>query len=247
MENHNDHIGFRALMSRIWHCQYPLKAPISFKICNFTLDKDVIKETIMKSYLLSTAAVVAILAATPAFATDHYASTTGSNNSQSCTLSLPCKTISKCERVSSPGDRCLVKGGTYSETVAMISAGTMDHPIVVKPFDSTPVIIDGSGGAPGTDTVDIGVSYITLSGGFEIKGGKRDDVRVFNGAVGVIVDGNNIHDGAHCNVSIYDGAAAIINNTISVGANALILTLDSITKCTGLSSCIAGVSVGSNK
>jgi hypothetical protein len=204
------------------------------------------KETIMKSYLLSTAAVVAILAATPAFATDHYASTTGSDSSQACTLSLPCKTITKCERISMPGDNCLVKGGTYFETVVMFAAGTMDNPIVVKPFDSTPVIIDGSGGAIGTDTVDIGVSYITLSG-FEIKGGKRDDVRVFNGAVGVIVDGNNIHDGAKHNVSIYDGAAAIINNTISVGAHALMLTFDSITTCTGLSSCIAGVSVSTNK
>jgi hypothetical protein len=29
-------------------------------------------------------------------------------------------------------------------------------------------------------------------------------VRVFNAAVGVVVDGNNIHDGANYNVSIYD-------------------------------------------
>jgi hypothetical protein len=147
-----------------------------------------------------------------------------------------------------PGDRCVVKGGTYSENVAFLAAGAVGSPITVQPFDLTPVIIDGSGGATGTDTVEIGVSYITLSG-FEIKGGKRDDVRVDSGAVGVIVDGNNIHDATNYNISIYDGAAAILNNTITGGAqtHSLLLTFDSLTPCAGLSSCAAGVSVSSNK
>ena len=85
-----------------------------------------------------------MLASAPAAqAATYYVSTAG-NDSNMGTLGLPFRTIQKAASVMSPGDTCLIRGGTYRETVTPANSGASGAPITFDAYPDERVIISGA-------------------------------------------------------------------------------------------------------
>jgi hypothetical protein len=72
-----------------------------------------------------------------------YISPTG-NNANPGTLSQPFRTIQKCASVATPGTACLIRAGTYRETIRPTASGQAGLPIVFKPYNNETVVISGT-------------------------------------------------------------------------------------------------------
>jgi hypothetical protein len=81
--------------------------------------------------------------ASSAQATTYYVSTVGSD-SNAGTLALPFRTIQKAVSLMRAGDTCLIRGGTYRETVTPASSGTAGAPIIFVAYPNERVIISGA-------------------------------------------------------------------------------------------------------
>ena len=79
-----------------------------------------------------------------AAAADLHVATTGSDTSPGSAGS-PFKTIGKCAAVATPGDRCLIEGGHYTEHVKPARSGASGKPITFAAASASgpPVILDG--------------------------------------------------------------------------------------------------------
>ncbi|WP_369147899.1 RICIN domain-containing protein [Streptomyces sp. R44] len=95
---------------------------------------------------LATAAVGLAAAPAAAAGTTYYVSPTG-RDSNPGSSSSPFKTIQRCADVAVGGDTCLIRGGTYRETVTPPRSGTSTAPITFASAPGATVTVDG------TDTV----------------------------------------------------------------------------------------------
>lgn len=74
----------------------------------------------------------------------YYVSTTG-NDSNAGTLTQPFKTVQKCASVAQAGETCLIRGGTYRETVTPANNGSATKgPITFANYKDEKVIISGA-------------------------------------------------------------------------------------------------------
>lgn len=96
----------------------------------------------MKYYLHNFLLLLCFISAVKASG-QYYVSTTGSDANPG-TLSHPFKTIQKAASMMSAGDTCIIKGGTYRETVIPANNGTSSKHIVFKNFQNDTVRITGT-------------------------------------------------------------------------------------------------------
>ena len=75
-------------------------------------------------------------------ATNYYVSPSGSDTAPG-TEAQPWKTIQKCINTVTAGDTCILRGGTYPETVNISKSGTSASPITLRSYVSEKPIIDG--------------------------------------------------------------------------------------------------------
>lgn len=97
--------------------------------------------------LLATALLGLIpLTAPPAQAapTTYYVATSGSDSNAGTSLSAPFRTIDKCADTAVAGDQCLIRGGTYRETVTPANSGTSSAPITYAPYNGESVTVSGA-------------------------------------------------------------------------------------------------------
>ncbi|MBS5959029.1 MAG: right-handed parallel beta-helix repeat-containing protein [Clostridiales bacterium] len=81
----------------------------------------------------------------------YYVSTTGNDKTGTGTVSNPWKTIQKAADIMEAGDTCIIRGGTYRETVTLDTSGTSANPIAFKAYTGETVTV--SGADPVTDWV----------------------------------------------------------------------------------------------
>lgn len=72
----------------------------------------------------------------------YYVSESG-NDANSGTIASPFRTIAKASTVMTAGDTCIVRGGTYEESISPTISGTKDAPITYKAYDGETVTITG--------------------------------------------------------------------------------------------------------
>lgn len=72
-----------------------------------------------------------------------YIAPTG-NDTNPGTLSQPFRTIQKCADVATPGTACLIRAGTYRETVRPANSGQSGLPILFKPYNNETVLVSGA-------------------------------------------------------------------------------------------------------
>jgi hypothetical protein len=72
-----------------------------------------------------------------------YVTTTG-NDANPGTLAQPFKTIQKCATVATPGTACLIRTGTYRETVRPANSGQSGLPILFKAYNNETVLVSGA-------------------------------------------------------------------------------------------------------
>ena len=83
-----------------------------------------------------------VLATAVATATEFYAAPNG-NDANPGTESAPMATIQAAVNKLQPGDTCLLRCGTYRETVTFPRSGTAGKPITLKPYGSEKVTVSG--------------------------------------------------------------------------------------------------------
>jgi len=105
------------------------------------------KQIITLTFLLITAASLLFLISgageSTAAGNTYYVATTGSN-SNSGTQSSPFQTIQKCASIASAGDTCLIRAGTYRETITPANSGTASAPITFAPYNGESVTVSGA-------------------------------------------------------------------------------------------------------
>lgn len=79
--------------------------------------------------------------ATTGFAATYYVATTG-YDSNAGTLSAPFKTIQKGLNTVQPGDVCIIRGGTYNESLALGQSGTSSAKITIQSYSGETVTIN---------------------------------------------------------------------------------------------------------
>lgn len=95
---------------------------------------------VLSCYLVSTA---------PLFAATYFVSVDGKDISHG-TKAKPFRTIQKAADVMGPGDTCIIRGGTYRETVRLTRSGQPDNPIRFVAAEGENVILDGTEPITGT-------------------------------------------------------------------------------------------------
>lgn len=106
---------------------------------------------VLSCYLVSTA---------PLFAATYFVSVDGNDISHG-TKTKPFRTIQKAADVMGPGDTCIVRGGTYRETVRPTRSGQPDNPIRFVAAEGENVILDGTEPITGTWAQHSGNIYKT--------------------------------------------------------------------------------------
>ena len=81
-------------------------------------------------------------------AAEYYVAPSGSD-ANAGTKAAPFQTIQKAADVMQPGDRCLIRAGTYRETVTPANSGKADAPITFEALKSERVVISGADILPG--------------------------------------------------------------------------------------------------
>ncbi len=93
--------------------------------------------------LLNACAQTPITLTTEAINQRYYVAPNG-NNTNPGTLSQPFRTIQKCASLATPGTACLIRAGTYRETVKPPVSGAAGLPIVFMPYNKESVIVSGT-------------------------------------------------------------------------------------------------------
>jgi hypothetical protein len=82
-------------------------------------------------------------AAPPAGPSIYYVAPAGSDQAAG-TLAAPWRTIQRCAMTARPGDRCLIRAGTYRETVTPVRSGTADVHISFEAYQGECVTVSGA-------------------------------------------------------------------------------------------------------
>jgi hypothetical protein len=88
-------------------------------------------------------ACVVVLASTSALAIDRYVAPSG-DDANAGTLSAPLQTINRCAQLVIAGDRCVIRAGTYRETVRPANSGTLAAPIAFVSYPGETVTVSGA-------------------------------------------------------------------------------------------------------
>ena len=87
--------------------------------------------------------------------------------------SSPFKTIQKCASIAIAGDTCLIRQGTYRETVTPANSGTvLPSPITIAPYNNEKVTISGTDEVTGW-TTHSGAIYKTQAMNWDLGPGKK--------------------------------------------------------------------------
>jgi len=84
----------------------------------------------------------------PSLSRDYFVSINGDDGNPG-TRARPLLSIQKAVDRLAPGDRCIVRGGVYRQTVRIERSGTSDAPIVVMAFPGERVVLSGTEAVPG--------------------------------------------------------------------------------------------------
>lgn len=74
--------------------------------------------------------------------TTYYVSVTGDDNNAG-TIDQPFRTINKASQIMRAGNTCIIREGTYQETITPMNSGTENAPITYKSFPGENVTITG--------------------------------------------------------------------------------------------------------
>jgi Right handed beta helix region len=88
-------------------------------------------------------ACAVVLASTSALAVDRYVALSGDDTNTGA-LSAPLQTINRCAQLAIAGDRCVIRAGTYRETVRPANSGTLAAPIAFVAYPGEAVTVSGA-------------------------------------------------------------------------------------------------------
>ena len=74
----------------------------------------------------------------------YYVATNGNDSNTGTSLDQPFRTIQKCATVAVAGDTCLIRAGTYRETVTPAHSGAEGSPITFTAYAAETVTISGA-------------------------------------------------------------------------------------------------------
>jgi len=89
-------------------------------------------------------AAIVVVASPALAATNYYVATNGNDNNNGTSLSTPFRTIQKCATVAVAGDTCLIRSGTYRETVTPTNSGTSSARITFANYNGESVTVSGA-------------------------------------------------------------------------------------------------------
>lgn len=118
-----------------------------------------------------------------------YIATSG-NDANPGTLAQPFRSIQKCASVATPGTACVIRGGTYRETVRPSNSGQAGLPILFTPYNNETVLINGA---------DV-VKNWTVDSGNIYKATVAWDLGAGNNQV--FVDGNMMTEARYPNIGL---------------------------------------------
>ncbi|WP_277406448.1 hypothetical protein [Lacrimispora xylanisolvens] len=98
-----------------------------------------------------------------------YVSTAGNDYTGTGTLSNPWKTIQKAADTMTAGDTCIIRGGTYRETVTLNTFGTSANPITFKAFTGETVTVSGADPVTGWVNHSGSIYYAAMAGSLGTK------------------------------------------------------------------------------
>lgn len=104
--------------------------------------------------------MVSVVGATRAAGNTYYIATNGSDSNPG-SQSQPFQTIQKCASVATAGSTCVIRAGTYHETVTPANSGTASAPITFQAYNGEQVTINGADKVTGSWTNDSGNIYHT--------------------------------------------------------------------------------------
>jgi hypothetical protein len=105
----------------------------------------------------------------PSLGTTYYVSTSGSD-SQSGSAEAPWRTVQKALNTLQPGERALVRAGTYAQDLVMTRAGSAEAPITVAAYPGETVTLRPASSSGDTYPIEFyGAAYVRLQG-FVIEG-----------------------------------------------------------------------------
>lgn len=93
----------------------------------------------------------------------YYVSTKGSDITGTGTLSNPWKTIQKAADTMKAGDTCIIRGGTYQETVTLRTSGTSANPINFKAYTGENVTVSGADPVTGWEHYSGSIYYAEMT------------------------------------------------------------------------------------
>ncbi|MGR6761295.1 right-handed parallel beta-helix repeat-containing protein [Paenibacillus sp. T2-29] len=99
----------------------------------------------------------------------YYVSTTGNDITGTGTLSNPWKTIQKAADTMTAGDTCIIRGGTYRETVTLHTSGTSAKPINFEAYTGENVTVSGADPVTGWKNYSGSIYYAEMKGSLGTK------------------------------------------------------------------------------
>jgi hypothetical protein len=107
-------------------------------------------------------------------ATVYYVSTTGNDSTGTGIISNPWKTIQKAANSMTAGDTCIIRSGTYRETVTPVYSGSSAGPITFKAYEGETVTVSGANLVTGWVKYSEGIYYAPMTGSL----GSKDQIFV---------------------------------------------------------------------
>jgi hypothetical protein len=150
--------------------------------------------------------------------TTYYVALNGSDSNSGTKLNLPLATITKAAKLVKPGDQVLVRGGNFKieNTIEINSKGTVENPIVIKPYKKEVVILDFTalkkkGRAAQAILFSPGTKFLIFEG-FELTNGSSG-IRL-DYCQNVTVRNCKIHDFEFVGLSVGSDDCLIENNEL---------------------------------
>lgn len=102
-------------------------------------------------------------------ASTYYVSTTGDDTTGTGSISNPWRTIQKAADTMVAGDTCIIRGGTYRETVTLSKSGTSTSPLTFQAYDGETVTVSGADPVTGWTNYSGSIYYAAMTGSLGTK------------------------------------------------------------------------------